>query len=75
MTGENEGIIMSITNFSRVVSDNKRKYSEAEKECHAVLYVVTNFCPYLYGRDFVLASDFELVYWITYIENTEARLI
>lgn len=34
-----------------------RNYSTAEKECLAVLFVVTNFRPYLEGFEFVVISN------------------
>ena len=40
-----------------------------------MLYAVTNFRPYLYGREFVLACDYEPVHWMTYINNPGARLL
>ena len=47
----------------------------AEKECLTVLYVVMNFRPYLYGREFILSCDNEAIHWITYVENPGVRFL
>ena len=74
LTQEKDGVDMLIAYFSKVMNSCEQNYSKAEKECLAVLYAVTNFRPYLYGREFVLACDYEPVHWMTYINNPGARL-
>ena len=66
---------MPIVYFSKVMNSCEQNYSKAEKECLAVLYAVTKFRPYLYGREFVLACDYEPVHWMTYVNNPGARLL
>ena len=67
MTQEKDNMDMPVAYFSKVMIDYKRNYSPEEKECLAVLYSVTNFRPYLYGREFTLACDNEPVHWMTYV--------
>ena len=64
---------MPIAYFSKVMNSCEQDYSKAEKECLAVLYAVTNFRSYLYGREFILACDYEPVHWMTYIKNPGAE--
>ena len=66
---------MHIAYFSKVLNVNERKYSKTENECLPVLYAVINFRPYLYGRGFVLACDYEPLHWIKYVENLGVRLL
>ena len=61
--------------FSNVMNSCEHKYAKAEKECLEVLYAEMNFRPYLYGREFILACDYEPIPWITHVENPAARLL
>ena len=74
LTQEKDGVDMPIAYFSKVMNSCEQNYSKAEKECVAV-YAVTKFRPYLYGREFVLACDYEPVHWMTYINNQGASLL
>ena len=66
---------MPVAYFSKTMNTCEQRYLEAEKECLAVLYAVNNFRPYLYGREFILAYDYEPIHWITYVENPGVRLL
>ena len=72
---EKDGVDMPVVYFSETMNTCEQRYPEAEKECLAVLYAVMNFRPYLYGREFILACDYEPIHWITYVENPGARLL
>ena len=75
LTQEKDGVDMPIAYFSKVMNSCEQNYLKAEKKCLAVLYAVTNFRPYLYGREFMLACDYAPVHWMTYIKNLGARLL
>ena len=75
LTQEKDGVDMPVAYFSKTMNACEQKYAKAEKECLAVLYAVMNFRPYLYGREFILACDYEPIHWITYVENPGARLL
>ena len=75
LTQEKDGVDMPIAYFPKVMNSCEKNYSKAEKECLAMLYAVTNFRPYLYGREFVLACAYEPVHWMAYINNPGARLL
>ena len=49
---------MPIVHFSEVMNSCEQNYSKAEKECLAVLYAVTNFRLYLYGKEPANANQF-----------------
>lgn len=74
LTQEKDNVYLLVTHYSKILNSNEQKYPMAEKECLGILYAMEHFRPYLYGRDFILACDFEPVHWMTYIENPEARI-
>ena len=39
---------------SRSLRDTEKKYTTYEKEALAIIYCLTHFCPYLYGRKITL---------------------
>ena len=48
---------------SRSLNDCERKYDTYEKEALAIIYCVTYFRPYLYGRKFSLVTDHKPLVW------------
>ena len=48
---------------SRSLSDTEKKYDTYEKEALAIIFCVTHFRPYLYGRKFTLVTDHKLLVW------------
>ena len=48
---------------SRSSNDCARKYDTYEKEALAIIYCVTYFRPYLYGRKFSLVADYKRLVW------------
>ena len=48
---------------SRSLSDTEKKYDTYEKEALAIIFCVTHFRPYLYGRKFTLVTDHKPLVW------------
>ena len=48
---------------SRSLNDCERKYGTYEKEALAIIYCVTYFRPYSYGRKFTLVTDHKPLVW------------
>ena len=48
---------------SRSLSDTEKKYDTYEKETLAIIFCVTHFRPYLYGRKFTLVTDHKPLDW------------
>ena len=48
---------------SRSLSETEKKYDTYEKEALAVIFCVTHFRPYLYGRKFSLVTDHKPPVW------------
>ena len=48
---------------SRSLSDTEKKYGTYEKEALAIVFCVTHFRPYLYGRKFTLVTVHKPLVW------------
>ncbi|XP_043475954.1 uncharacterized protein LOC122507359 [Leptopilina heterotoma] len=48
---------------SRSLSDTEKKYDTYEKEALAIIFCVSHFRPYLYGRKFTLVTDHKPLVW------------
>ena len=62
LSQENDGVDMPAAYFSKIMNSCERKYAKAEKDCLAVFYAVMNFRLYFYGREFILACDYEPIH-------------
>lgn len=49
---------------SRHLNERERKWSTTEKECLAIIYAVTVFRPYVYGRVFTCVTDHRPLEWL-----------
>ena len=48
---------------ARSLSDTEKQYNTCEKEALAIIFCVTHFRPYSYGRKFPLVTVHELLVW------------
>ena len=48
---------------SRSLSDTEKKYDSYEKEALVIIFCVTHFRSYLYGRKFTLVTDHKPLVW------------
>ena len=59
---------------SRSLSDTEKKYNTYEKEALAIIFCVTHFRPYLYGRIFTLVTDHKPLFWFQNSKDPYSRV-
>ena len=52
-----DGSERPITFTSRTLSPAEKKYSQLDKEAHAIIYRVKHFHQYIFGQSLIIASD------------------
>ena len=63
-----------ITYASRSLNDTEIKYDTYEKETLAIIFCVTHFRPYLYGRKFTLVTDHKPLVWFQNSKDSCSRV-
>ena len=72
---EENDLNMPIAYASRKLKVSERNYSVIEKECLSIVWSVQNFSRYLYGQEFVLETDHQLLVYLTKKSVANARLM
>ena len=59
---------------SRVLTPAEEKYSISDKECLGIIFAVTKYRPYLYGRQFTIITDHHALCYLMNISDPSGRL-
>ena len=74
LSQEFTGDDLPIAYASRLLNTAEQNYSTIEKECLAIIYCVTHFRPYLYGRKFKIETDHKPLVWMNSIKDPNSRI-
>ena len=61
---EHDGMKMPVMYISRKLKPAETRYSTIERECLALVWATKRLHPYLYGREFILETDHQPLFFI-----------
>ena len=72
---EHDGMLHPVAYGSKKLKQEEKHYTVSEKECLAVVFGVTKFEQYLYGRKFKLQTDHQPLAFLAQAKLTNGRLM
>ena len=72
---EENGEKYPVAYASRKLLQREQAYATVEKECLALIWAVTKFQRYLYGKEFIVETDHEPLTYLNKAKQTNAKLM
>jgi len=72
---DDKGVKHPVAFASRKLLPRETRYSTIEKECLAIVWAVTKFQEYLYGREFILETDHQPLRYLGNAQYQNGRLM